>query len=199
MTRSKIRTSGAEGLTLSSTALTVADGLTLSDGDVTLASGHGVSFAATSDGTTMTGELLDDYEEGTFVPNAEFTTTNPTSGSVTTGNGLYTKIGRLVTIHMRLLNINDSGASGDLKITGLPFTSLVDSGDGAVATYGGTVSHAFCNTAASTYLTSEILDNKAEARIIENIDNTNRDPVNTGNITDDTTDFFITVTYPTAS
>jgi len=42
MTRSKIRTSGAEGLTLSSTALTVANGLTLSDGDVSVASGHGL-------------------------------------------------------------------------------------------------------------------------------------------------------------
>jgi len=148
---------------------------------------------------TSTDNMLYDYEEGTFVPNAEFTTTNPTSGGVTTGNGLYTKIGRLVTIHMRLLNINDTGAAGDLKISNLPFTSLVDSGDGAVATFTGSVSHAHCNHAGSTYLTSEVLDNKSEARIIENIDNSNRDPVNTGNINDGTTDFFITITYQTAS
>ena len=62
----KVRGAGAEGLTLSSTSLTVANGMTLTDGNVTLASGHGIDFAATSDGTTMTGELLDDYEEGTF-------------------------------------------------------------------------------------------------------------------------------------
>ena len=69
MTRSKIRTSGAEGLTLSSTALTVANGLTMTDGDITLASGHGLNFAATSDGSgTDTSELFDDYEEGTFTP-----------------------------------------------------------------------------------------------------------------------------------
>ena len=147
---------------------------------------------------TQAQNFLDDYEEGTFVPSAEFTTTNPTSGGVTTGHGLYTKIGRLVTIHIRLININDTGASGDLKITGLPYTSLLDSGDGAVASFTGSVSHAHCNIAASTYLTSEILDNKAEVRIIENIDNANRDPVNHGNITDATTDFYVTVTYQTA-
>ena len=42
MTRSKIRTSGAEGLTLSSTSLTVANGLTLSDGDIAFADGHNI-------------------------------------------------------------------------------------------------------------------------------------------------------------
>ena len=67
MALTKVIGAGAEGLTLSSTSLTVANGLTLTDGDVALASGHGISFAATSDGGASTpSELLDDYEEGTF-------------------------------------------------------------------------------------------------------------------------------------
>ena len=72
MTRSKIRTSGAEGLTLSSTSLTVANGLTMTDGDVTFADGHGLNFAATGDGSgTDSSELLHDYEEGTWTPSYE--------------------------------------------------------------------------------------------------------------------------------
>ena len=69
MALTKVIGAGAEGLTLSSTSLTVANGLTLTDGNVTLASGHGVDFAATANtgatGASMAAELLDDFEEGT--------------------------------------------------------------------------------------------------------------------------------------
>ncbi len=119
MTRSKIRTSGAEGLTLSSTALTVANGLTLTDGDVTVASGHGVTFAATSDGTTMSSELLDDYEEGTFTATCSNSITLTSSKDLLT----YTKVGRLVTVGGNIQV--DNGQSGaDLIINNLPFTAL---------------------------------------------------------------------------
>jgi len=117
MTRSLIRTSGAEGLTLSSTSLTIANGLTLTDGDVTLASGHGLSFAATSDGGTSTPvELLDDYEEGTF-------TITATAGDVTlsTGSGSYTKIGRLVHCSFIFTFPSNSSSSG-AEIAGFPYT-----------------------------------------------------------------------------
>jgi hypothetical protein len=117
MTRSKIRTSGADGLTLSSTSLTIANGLTLTDGDVTLASGHGLSFAATSDGGTSTPvELLDDYEEGTF-------TITATAGDVTlsTGSGEYTKIGRMVHCTFIFTFPSNSSSSG-AEIAGFPYT-----------------------------------------------------------------------------
>ena len=69
MALTKVIGAGAEGLTLSSTSLTIANGLTLTDGDVTLASGHGLNFAATGDsGGSMASELFHDYEEGSFTP-----------------------------------------------------------------------------------------------------------------------------------
>ena len=77
-------TSTLTGAVSTGGALTVANGLTLTDGDITVASGHGVSFAATSDATGMTSELLDDYEEGVF----QTTVTCGTSGTVTL-NGTY--------------------------------------------------------------------------------------------------------------
>ena len=114
MTRSKIRTSGAEGLTLSSTALTVANGLTLTDGDIALASGHGVSFASSSDVSGMTSELLNDYEEGTFSASH--------AGYQISNSGAYTKIGRMV--HFAIDLTAHSGASSNLHFFyGLPFTA----------------------------------------------------------------------------
>jgi hypothetical protein len=196
MTRSKIRTSGADGLTLSSTSLTVADGLTLSDGNVTLASGHGIDFSATSDESGMTGELLDDYEEGTFTPAFTFLSASPTAGN-TVGQGVYTKIGRLVTVHIRLVNVNSDGATGDVSITGMPFTSLLDSGDGAVTLYSGNCRIQDVNIAASTYVVAEMLDNVAVVRLIECTDNAGVDLINAGNITHATSDFHFTLTYPT--
>ena len=43
--------------------------VTISDGNLIVADGHGISFAATADsGGTMSSEVFDDYEEGTFTP-----------------------------------------------------------------------------------------------------------------------------------
>ena len=121
MTRSKIRTSGAEGLTLSSTSLTVANGLTLTDGDVTLANGHGIDYAAQTGSSTATGgaEVLDHYEEGTFTPTWE----NVSNATFTVNLGRYTRIGREIAceIHMDINALNS--ASGHVGISNLPFTS----------------------------------------------------------------------------
>ena len=196
MTRSKIRTSGADGLTLSSTSLTVADGLTLSDGNVTLASGHGIDFAATSDVSGMLNELLDDYEEGTFTPAADFASASPSAGA-TVGQGVYTKIGRMVNIQARLVNFNVTGASGDIKITGLPFTSLTDSGDGAVTLFTGSCKMGSINVASGSYCVSEILDNVNHARIMECTDNAPVDVLEASNCTHGSADIHINLTYPT--
>jgi hypothetical protein len=140
MTRSKIRTSGAEGLTLSSTSLTVADGLTLTDGNVTMASGHGVTFAATSDGTSMTSELFDDYEEG-FIA-APVVKINGTVCTLSSTSGLwYAKIGRIVigSVEFRIGNYN-GGSAGQEVTVDLPFTSAsYQYSTGAVRIYDGTV------------------------------------------------------------
>ena len=94
------------------------------DGNLILASGHGIDFSATANSSgSMASELLDDYEEGTFTPVYEGSTT---AGTYTYGNrvGHYTKIGRLVTVRISLVNINTSSVGAGLaQIGGLPFTS----------------------------------------------------------------------------
>ena len=95
-------------------------------GNIAFASGAGIDFSATGNGSgTTSNELFDDYEEGTFTP-----VFVPQSGSFTTMtmdvlNAKYTKIGNIVTISVfvRTDNVNTTGASGTLRLSGLPFAS----------------------------------------------------------------------------
>ena len=65
---------------------------------------------------------LNDYEEGTWTPTVQGQTTAG-SYSITTANGIYTKIGDLVTVNFQATDITVSSAgSGNLRIGGLPFT-----------------------------------------------------------------------------
>ena len=99
-----------------------ATGLGIANGNVILStSGKGIDFSATSEGSgTMTSELLNDYEEGTFTPVVQG---GSTAGTATYSfqSGQYTKVGRLVTFTLRVVYTGGTGA-GNLQIGGLPFT-----------------------------------------------------------------------------
>ena len=198
------------------------DGVTLKDGGATFTSavgvtgnttitsvnlvigtsGNGIDFSANADssatGATMTSELLDDYEEGTFIPLCNFSSATPPAGK-TAGKGQYTKIGRQVHCHFLLTNINVTGASGDIQIQNMPFTVLPDSGDGAVANYVGVAKANFINFAGSTFLNSVTADNTSNCKITECTDNATSDTITASNCTDGTTDIQVSISYPTAS
>jgi len=72
---------------------------------------------------TAAANTLDDYEEGTFT--AIVSSTGNVNGSLATGSGVYTKIGRVVRITAKILsnNTQTSGHSGNVIIRGLPFAS----------------------------------------------------------------------------
>jgi len=72
-------------------------------------------------GGTGAANLLDDYEAGTFTPTATGATTAGTA-TYTTQFGEYTKIGDRVFYHLRVAWTGHTG-TGDLLISGLPFTS----------------------------------------------------------------------------
>ena len=127
MTRSKIRTSGAEGLTLSSTDITIDSGDLLFG-----TSAKGVNLGVTSN---TDGNTLDDYEEGTWTPIYLADSSNP-SPTYHTQLGRYTKIGRCVTAWAYLRINASSGGSGGASIGGLPFTSENVSGGYVGATIG---------------------------------------------------------------
>ena len=94
-----------------------------SNGNLAFASGKGIDFSATGDGSgSMTSELLDDYEEGSFTPQFEGLSNTP-AYAVRTGK--YTKVGRLVHITGIIqaggTNPTFTTTSDILKITGLPY------------------------------------------------------------------------------
>ena len=85
-------------------------------------SGKGIDFSATADagnsGSTSS-ELLDDYEEGTWIP-------NPHDGSVSYNSNSYTKVGRLVTVVAFLFSFTDTSTNDQVKIGGLPYAAAVN-------------------------------------------------------------------------
>ena len=111
-----------------------AGNVTVSNGNVVIGtSGKGIDFTAVTGGTgTATGNVLNDYEEGTWTP-----VYSPTSGSFTTlptvSSGQYRKIGNTVFVWGNLRTAGTvvlGTASGDIQITGLPFTCSAASGYG---------------------------------------------------------------------
>jgi hypothetical protein len=104
--------------------LSASGDLSLATGNVVMAtSGKGIDFSATSEGSgTMTSELLNDYEEGTFTPTVAGTTAAGT-GTYTLQSGYYTKVGNLVTAQVYLSWTNLVGATGNLIFSSLPFAS----------------------------------------------------------------------------
>ena len=100
------------GISTTGNIATTSSGTITSAGLITASAGVAV-------GGTGAANTLDDYEEGTWTPAMDASTTSP--NSITTGEGYYTKIGNQVIAFGNLLNINRSGAAGNARITGLPF------------------------------------------------------------------------------
>jgi hypothetical protein len=86
------------------------------------ASGAGITFPASQSASTDP-QTLDDYEEGTFAFTINFGGTNANNAGGTQ-TGYYTKIGRAVSIQGSFGVVTKSAATGDLTITGLPFSVL---------------------------------------------------------------------------
>ena len=90
--------------------------------------GKGIDFSASSHfggtggGTGMSSELLDDYEEGTFTP-AFIDTNGDATFTHDIQKGRYTKVGDCVYFSLTIGTDSVTAGTGDLKISGLPFTA----------------------------------------------------------------------------
>lgn len=102
--------------------------LTLSNGQIV--------FPATQV-PSANSNTLDDYEEGTWTPVLTFATPGDLSVTYSEQSGFYTKIGWSVVLEMRVTtsSFTHSTASGNLTITGSPFTTTIAAG-GACAWQG---------------------------------------------------------------
>ena len=135
-------------------------------------------------GGTGSANALSDYEEGTFNMTLEGGTGNPTV-SYNERSASYTKIGNIVQVHGVLYPSSISGGSGNVIITGFPFTAS-QKGVGALifdrvritnasAAYPTTVSVVV--EQSTTYMTiNEMNDNSDETRGKVNIDDLATNP-----------------------
>ena len=117
-------------------------------GNLAFPSGQGIDFSATADapisGSSMSNELLDDYEEGSFTPVYYFggTTSGVTQPS---GNklGRYTKIGNRVFFNIWITGTTDTSTSGTFQIGGLPYNNA--SGGSSYTSFSSWVYAGFTN------------------------------------------------------
>ena len=78
----------------------------------------GLKFGA----DTAAANALDDYEEGTWTPG--FAGSTGGTGTLTSYGAWYTKVGRLVYVSCYIVCTGLGDMSGDVRISGLPFTVL---------------------------------------------------------------------------
>jgi hypothetical protein len=92
-------------------------------GGATPSSGMGITFPATQSASSD-ANTLDDYEEGTWTPAIQGSTTAGTA-SYSNNAGRYTKIGRQVFVEAFIDWFSGTG-TGNLRIGNLPFTATND-------------------------------------------------------------------------
>jgi hypothetical protein len=127
----EFQTAGTAVMSLSATG-----DLTALLGNVVMGtSGKGIDFSATPSGSgTMTSELFNDYEEGTWTGTLKGSVSDPTTPVTATGR--YTKVGRQVSVQIEFNNVSTAGASGNVFVIGLPFSNSSIAGcAGSVITF----------------------------------------------------------------
>ena len=113
----------SNGYPIERLSVTSAGNVNIANGNLVMTtSGKGIDFSAVTGGTgTATGNVLNDYEEGTWTPTIVGT---PDAGTATYTQqiGRYTKVGRLVTVDVYVSWSAHTG-TGNMRIAGLPFTT----------------------------------------------------------------------------
>ena len=182
MALTKVTGSGADGLNLSSTDVTI------SSGDLLFATANkGVVLGVTSN---TDGNTLDDYEEGTWTVTPYDDSGNSSS---TTYTGYYTKIGNLVSVNVYMVNISSAGlTSGESVTVNLPFT--VKSSTYSV---GGVISDNVDFSSGRTQINARANSNDPSIIFRGSGDATGDDAITWGEITNTVSDIFFSVTYLT--
>jgi hypothetical protein len=97
-------------------------------------SGTGITFPATQNASSD-ANTLDDYEEGTWTPIIQGSTTVGT-GTYTTQQGTYTKIGNTVRFQAEVVWTAHTG-TGQLEVGDYPFTSTAETSPISLGFNGG--------------------------------------------------------------
>jgi hypothetical protein len=109
-----------QAMTLNASGNLLVGTTSATSGGAKLQTVDGITFPATPV-ESANANTLDDYEEGTFTPAVEGTTTAGT-GTYSSRVGRYTKIGNTV-FYQIWINMSAHTGTGNMIVTSLPFTS----------------------------------------------------------------------------
>ena len=139
---------------------------------------------------TAAANTLDDYEEGTWTPDIEGSTTAGTYTYNGGRSGHYTKIGNRVFIRASMLNIaTDVVGAGTLRIVGLPFQNTGGYTTGNVYLANFNVDDATVN------LVSRVEPSSTYMIINETRDNASGSTVSITDKTSNSADIIISISY----
>lgn len=128
---------------------------------------------------------LDDYEEGTWTPEATFTTPGDVSMVYGTRSGRYIKIGKLVFLKgVITITPTYTTAAGELRVTGFPFTHVSGFGE----TTGSSEVNDAALDATTKWVNANIIAGQNQLRFVQSHDApTNRTSIDTTNVPSGTT------------
>jgi hypothetical protein len=160
--------------------------------NLTLAGAATAETAKFEGGISLSGNTLDDYEEGTWTPAAYDAASGGNAGGSSTADGRYTKIGNLVTVTGRLTAITTVGmtAGNDMFIGGLPFTTS------GAPTARGTMT--MNNVTYSGYVIAQQPVSGDRISLQETISASGQDSVIVSQFATGSADVFFTLTYEVA-
>jgi len=179
------------------TVVNVATGssdVEISAGNILFGTGSkGVYLGVTS---ATAANLLDDYEEGTFTP--AYTFGGSTTGITYSTNGKlgrYTKIGRVVICDIYIGMTDKGSESGNVVITGMPFTSVAHGLNTSAIVNIGAYTGGW-DLSANAHFTGDVGPNVVTIRLRECVFSTDVNPaaVTAAMATDDS-QMYISVTY----
>ncbi len=145
-------------------------------------------------GGSAEANKLDDYEEGTWTPVIADASTGGNTGTATTAVGSYTKVGRQVTVNVRIDDLDTTGMTGanNLFIRGLPFTAgsgTTGQSQGAARLDRFDLIADCCGVVASTTSATSNLT------LRQTVDNLADVQIKVQDVTSGSADVFATITY----
>ena len=145
-------------------------------------------------GGTGSANKLDDYEEGTWTPVISDATTGGNLGTTSGVSGYdrsYTKIGSLVNVRCRIINMNTTGMGlGNIYIQGLPFQANGEA-------RGVVITSNFTPASNSISLAPTVLNNTSYISLHEGITGSTRIIANSSQFASGSADLYINLTYQT--
>jgi hypothetical protein len=145
-------------------------------------------------GGAAAGNHLDDYEEGTWTPVGADASSGGNTASAGTASGFYTKIGRQVTAHCTLSNINTTGmtSGSGFFIQGLPFAHNSTTGRNVT----GVVRADKIDVDPTCFgMVALISSGASTAQLYQNRDNTTDTQILVSDFQSGTADLFFSITY----